>query len=351
MKKEIKHMLTLWTMAALVLPWSSCNEEDDGQPTDTVPRPSVTLVTSIGGMGDNGYNDLILGSVMDFAQRQDVALSIVSPRDMEEARAVLSAYGDSPADGHRSLLILGSSDFAPLLENSLPALKQHRNILLLESDREELPEGVHTFSLRRYGAAFLCGLMAAECPEACVIAACPDEPTIQPAIEGFTQGYAQGSGRKATVAYLADDISGFNSTEEAYAVTKDLPWNAFIFPLAGGSASGIYKYVREDLFTGMLVAGMDVDCSAYSTRTPFSLTVDIDRVLSRWLDDWLQGKDVASHMEYGMVEGYVNVTVNPDFFDNCLVWEDYYDHPDYWQNTYNKSYASALEAERKYYEQ
>lgn len=75
-------------------------------------------------------------------------------------------------------------------------------------------------------------------------------PTLQPAIEGFIQGYAQAEGKAATVTYLADDITGFNAPEKAYAAMTRLSWDAFVFPLAGGSASGIYKYVREEMFSG-----------------------------------------------------------------------------------------------------
>ena len=349
MRETIRHILHLGTMAAFVLSWSSCSEEDALPATNGELHPTITLVTSIGGMGDNGYNDLILGGVMDFAQRQNIALSVVSPRNIDEARAALDDYCAANTID-RSLLILGASELEVLLQDSLPPLTDTQSILLCESEKENLPARVHTVSLRRYGAAYLCGRMAGECPEACVVAACPDEPTLQPAIEGFIQGYAQAEGKAATVTYLADDITGFNAPEKAYAAMTRLSWDAFVFPLAGGSASGIYKYVREEMFSGMLVAGMDVDCSAYSTRTPFSLTLDIDRLLYRWLDDWTQGRDIAPHTEYGMAEGYVNVTVNPDFFDLCIVWEDYYDQPDYWQNAYDTYYPEALEKEKSFYE-
>lgn len=349
MKNDIRHLLYLWTMTALTLSWSSCNRDNSLLPDETASLPSITFVTSIGGMGDNGYNDLILSGIIEFANRQDITLSIISPRDMTEAECALTDYCHTPS-GHPSLLILGASEYEPLLTDSLPSLTDTQSILLFESPRQDLPQQVYTFYLRRYGAAYLCGQMAAECPQAYVIAACPDEATIQPAIQGFCQGYAQGSGQQATVTYLADDITGFSNPEQAYVAIKELPWNAFVFPLAGGSGSGIYKYVRENMFSGMLVAGMDVDCSAYSTRTPFSMVVHIDRLLSQWLGDWIQGKEIPPHMEYGLSEGFVGVTVNHDFLDNCLTWEDYYDTPDYWQNAYDISYPTAMEAERSYYE-
>ena len=59
----------------------------------------------------------------------------------------------------------------------------------------------------------------------------------------------------------------------------------FVYPLAGGSNNGIYKSSRDMLFSTMLVAGMDVDCSAFSGRIPFSMVIHIDRIIENYLTD------------------------------------------------------------------
>ena len=55
MRETIRHILHLGTMAAFVLSWSSCSEEDALPAADGELHPTITLVTSIGGMGDNAY--------------------------------------------------------------------------------------------------------------------------------------------------------------------------------------------------------------------------------------------------------------------------------------------------------
>lgn len=336
------------TIVVLGLMFASCSQDDDENQTIDLPR--LTLVASTGGMGDNGYNDLIFDGIMEFVTKNEVTFSIISPKDRQEAQTAVSDWCNENTGSKQSLLVLASSEYESLLDGNIPELKASKSILLFESEKKELPANVFTFSIRRYGASYLCGKMATECPQAFVLAACPGDATLQPAIEGFLQGYAKEGGRTAEVNYLANDATGFNSPEKAYLLTKGLPWNAFVFPLAGGSNSGVYKYARENMFSGMLVAGMDVDCSGYSTRTPFSLTLKIDRVLNTFLNDWLTGNTGEQHWERGLAEGYADVTVNAAFFDNCLSWEDYYDSPDYWQKAYDTSYQEALEAERRYYE-
>ncbi len=331
----------------IIIALSSCSNDDNAIDN----RPLLTLITSTGGMGDNGYNDLILDGIMEFVTRNDVDLSIVSPKDRQDAQRAVTDWCSDDSGNRKSLLMLASNEYESLMDENFPKPEAPKSILLFESGKEDLPDNVFTFSIRRYGASYLCGRMAAECPEAFVLAAFPGDATLEPAIEGFLQGYAEGGDQTAEVIYLAEDGTGFNSPEKAYSRTKGLPNNAFVFPLAGGSNFSVYKYVREDMFSGMLIAGMDVDCSGYSTRTPFSLILNIDRVLNTFLNNWLAGNKMEKHLEGGLAEDFTDVTVNAGFFDNCIVWEDYYcDSPDYWQEAYDTHYQSALKAEKSYYE-
>lgn len=346
MIRGVRNTIVMMTLGLWLV---SCSGEADDPIIE--PRPAaLTLITSTGGMGDNGYNDLIFDGIMEFVAKNDVALSIVSPKDMQEAQTAVKNWHNDNTTGNKSLLLLASNEYESLVDENFPKPGASKSVLLFESEKEDLPDNVFTFSIRRYGASYLCGRMAAECPRAFVLAAFPGDGTLEPAIEGFRQGYAEGLNQAAEVIYLSEDATGYNSPEKAYSQTKGLPHNAFVFPLAGGSNFGVYKYVRENMFSLMLVAGMDVDCSDYSTRTPFSLTLNIDRVLNTFLNDWLSGNRQEKHLEGGLAEDFANVTVNTGFFDNCYTWEDYYDTPDYWQKAYDTYYPSALKAERSYYE-
>jgi basic membrane lipoprotein Med (substrate-binding protein (PBP1-ABC) superfamily) len=66
----------------IIIALSSCSNDDNAIDN----RPLLTLITSTGGMGDNGYNDLILDGIMEFVTRNDVDLSIVSPKDRQKTK-------------------------------------------------------------------------------------------------------------------------------------------------------------------------------------------------------------------------------------------------------------------------
>ena len=173
---------------------ASCSGEADDPVIE--PRPAaLTLITSTGGMGDNGYNDLILDGIMGFVTKNNVALSIVSPKDRQEAQTAVKNWHNDNTTGNKSLLILASNEYESLLDGNLLKPEASKSVLLFESEKEDLPDNVFTFSIRRYGASYLCGRMAAKYRvRACRLSG---DGTLEPAIEGFRQSYAEGLNQAA----------------------------------------------------------------------------------------------------------------------------------------------------------
>lgn len=97
-----------------------------------------------------------------------------------------------------------------------------------------------------------------------------------------------------------------DSLQRAY---NDVPCYGTIYPLAGYANHGIYAGIRDVnlLISNLWGIGMDVDCSAQTDYTPFSVIVDIASLLRRYLADWLEGKDLPRKAVYGMQEGYTGM--------------------------------------------
>lgn len=339
----------------LVFFLTGCSESSSPQ-FDNLPSLRITLITSTGGNGDNGYNDLILAGIMRYYNRHeaDVWLSMRQPVNADVAREYIEDWilNTQVENGtkSRSLLILASSEYENILREKNPELKDYQRILLFESDGNNLPEGVSSFRIGRYGAAYLAGLMAGESPESYIISALPENGLLKDAEQGFSEGYQFASqGKTAVINYLSENEMGFSMPEKAYDLVKDLD-EVFIFPLAGGSNNGIYRYSREDYFTLLLIAGMDVDCSDYSTRIPFSMLTHIDKILETTLEEWHNTGSLSSHKDYFMGEG-VEIIVNSNFLDRVISFKDYYSNPDYWQQQKEKWINTAKDMERNYYDQ
>ena len=139
--------------------------------------------------------------------------------------------------------------------------------------------------------------------------------------------------------------------DEGYKIVSRLPYNSFIYPLAGGSNSGMYKATREEEFNMNLIAGMDVDCSNYSTRVPFSVIFNIREVVHSLLDEWINGNELQAHYSFDLSDDdIVYISLSESFFDNLIAWDDYYFDPDYWTRMCDRYKSEAIEKEESYYE-
>lgn len=320
------------------------------------PDHSVTLIMPVGGCGDNGYNDLILSGAMDFyhSKETEVRFSLRYPVDEAQVKSMIEEWmvsaGEENGEKCHSLLLLASGDYKKYVGNVERALDDNRRILVFECSDDGVADGVSTFRIGRYGAAYLVGLMARESPEAHVVYAFHGDSSCIEAGKGFCDGYKSSeSGKKVICHYIASDAEGYSMPEKAYDVVKSLD-NVFIFPLSGGSNNGIFRYSRENMFTLQLIAGMDVDCSAYSTRVPFSLVVHVDEIVSSLIMQWYSLGSLPRHTDYYMSNSdMIDVIINPDFVDRANILLDYYIDPEYWQLQKDMNFEKAVIAEKAYY--
>ena len=307
----------------------------------------LTLITSASGLGDMGYNDQIMSGIMNFYEANEVSMNLVRPNKTEEAKQALQKWQAETKDKGKSLLVLAGNEYETLVTTGNLNLSENQQILLFECKNQNLPEGVNTFHINRYGASYLAGCMAKEHEAATIVAAMPEDPILEESIQGFTDGYQAHSDNQVELVYLSDNEDGFAKADSAYRVASEIR-NAFIFPLAGGSNSGIYKYSRETDFYLPLIVGMDTDCSMYSNRVPFSMVVHIDKVIEQYLTDWMNDVPMEKNQTFGLESGMIDIAFSPVFYRNLDIWENYYENEDYWANAYQSHKAEAMEKEEEY---
>lgn len=205
---------------------------------DNPVRDDVTVHWAIspGGLGDMGYNDIIFGGISAAANRYDFGLYYYRPESAEEMVPVVEQWASEPqADGTRSLFVLGASDYEvtvrDLMDKGVFPLPEGKDIMMLEYFADDLP--VHTIGIVAMSAAYLAGCVADSLDRMC-----PD----------LTARYD------------------------------------FFFPYAGGTALGMYRYMRD--YSGpWMVVGMDMDQSDLAPDNMCcSMIKRIDRAVVLWMD-------------------------------------------------------------------
>lgn len=306
--RAILAMTTFLATGAL----SSCSHADDLEPES--PAPQIVFLFSPGGLGDMSYNDRILEGVQRFKMEHgEVDTYVYSPASIDEAEKIFSDWLERPESNIPVLFVLGSSDYEPMAEANLAerVLTPNKNILLFESQKQYRDENIHSFQISMFGASYLAGVCARHCSEKTplVLLANNTDSPINIAKDGFQAGF----GNVCDVEYLAEDWTGYVSASLAYRKMND--WSAdynFIFPVAGGSNAGIYRFSRE-FEESPFLAGMDIDQSSLSNRIIGSVIKHIDRLIYEYLSEWTATGTMPDNMFYGLESGYVDWVLSPRY--------------------------------------
>ena len=294
---------------------SSCNHADELEPVSLAPQ--IVFLFSPSGLGDMSYNDCILEGVQKFKmEHKEIDIYIYSPESLLEAEKIFSDWLKRPESEIPVLFVLGSSDYEPMAELHLAEhdLTPNKSILLFESRKQYKAENIHTFQISMFGASYLAGVCAKQCSEMTplILLANNTDSPINIAKDGFSAGY----GSDCNVEYLADDWTGYVSASLAYRKMSD--WVVdydFIFPVAGGSNAGIYRYSREFEYSPFLV-GMDIDQSSLSNRITGSVIKHIDQLIYRYLTEWVVTGIMPENQLYGLESGYADWLVAPRYVND-----------------------------------
>lgn len=309
-KSQIKLLMLL--LIAL-----SCSCERD---IDVLPalEKNVYILFSPGGIGDSGYNDLILRGALQAQKENDFRLHVLSPNSVEEAEKMYSAWLQSEDDENPpTLFILAASEYEDIpAKYSSSEIGENKKVVLFETRTSQ--SEISTFSISMYGACYLSGAIAAIFGEqAAIICGNKNDKAVNVAVDGFYAGFMEAGGSEIIRENLSDTWEGYAMPELAYTRTAELSKQySFIFPLAGGSNLGIFRYTRE-YSKGLYTAGMDVEQSRLSSQITFSVVKHIDKLLKEYVGFWLNDVALPDSAVYGLESGYIDVVLSSNYEDAC----------------------------------
>lgn len=316
---------------------SSRSEEPDPDPV----TPQIIFLFSPGGLGDMSYNDCILEGVQLFKKTHpEIDIFLSSPPDMETAERIYTDWLKRPGSDIPVAFVLASSDYQPLVDRYLEdyTLTENKRILLFESTTRYADSRISTFQISMFGASYLAGAAAGRLCEgrrSLVLLGSSSDLPIRYARDGFIAGLGTSN---YDVEYLASDWTGFVMANATYQrMSRWASDYGFIFPVAGGSNAGIYRYTRENPESPLL-AGMDIDQSSLSNNITGSVVKLFDRVIQEYFSLWLATGDFPASTVYGLESGFVDWYLSPRY--EALLKE-----------VKEANLREAVEKEKNYYEE
>ena len=343
----MKRLYTLIAMSVgIALLVSSCSKDDEDEGPQS--QATVTLLTTPNGLGDNGYNDQAAHGFFDFCQATGVRHRLLLPENAIQAEEMYVKWLKDNAETDSAVLILGSSEYEQMARVHPATLKGKGSRVLLFETNREVP-GIHTVCVNHYGVSYLCGAMVQD-NNAFILAATRGVPSLEDAIQGFSDGYKAHvqEGHTLEVKYLYEGEVSFAMPDSAFRlvserIERDLFSFEAIFPLLGGSTIGAIKAVNYSQFYCGFIIGMDVNQNQMSGLIPFSMLVYIDKVLKNYLSDWFYGKEWPSTQSLGLREGATDIIINENYKRGLPEGFPWLDPQEY----YNLYTQYRKEAERK----
>lgn len=87
MAKLIRFIFQRLLLFSLVLSVNTSCSDEPASDADT--RLRLTVVTSISGLGDMGYNDNMMSGIMRFYEHHDVNMSLIRPNSLDEVQQAI----------------------------------------------------------------------------------------------------------------------------------------------------------------------------------------------------------------------------------------------------------------------
>lgn len=340
---RLKNIITFTLSSVLI---ASCSgNEDEPSSADIGLTADITVLAPLSGLGDNGYNDQAVAGIFEGVGSSETEVSIMRPKDITEAESMVGDWCAAD-DGKRRLLVLADNEYSAIAAKI--SQREQQSVLLFESDGSGIPEDIATFRISRYGCSYLAGCLAQGSERTHIVGGRRGDPMVSEAAAAFEAGYkvANPTGEVIT-HYLSDTAAGYAMSDSLYRLVAEFH-DEFFYPLTKGSNAGIFKYSRETPFVLLLIAGTDVDCSQLSKRVPFSVVIDVKKVVCDYISRWIAGEDIAGRRTFGMSDGTAQVRLSTLFYQINDVWETYYSNPNYWQTIYDRAYPEALSKEVEY---
>ena len=294
--------------------WACTENCDDSKAPVVTTNKEILVLFEPNALGDFGYNDLIyrgLVESMNSDSLSGVKVNYYNPKSMAEAKKMIGAWKDDTLRSKKKLLVLANATYRKALDSvfsEFPLDTASRKILLFESNKVDM-KGVHTFHLSLYGMSYISGAVAGKLNTTPLIVVANSTDTItEHAADGFFDGFEAYGGKRADISkvYLSNSNAGYNMSDSVYRQMYE--WAKtynFIFPMIGGSAKGVYRYMREAP-KGLFTVGVDVDQSDLCSQIVGSMVKRMNTVFGSFLKNWAADKPLPTSVTYGLHSGYTD---------------------------------------------
>ena len=300
----------------LLREWSGEREADETQVQSSERVVRVGMMTDMGGIEDQGFNQSAWEGLASFAEKTGSAVDYAEPFKAEDFEPTLSTLAEN---GYNLCWGIGfqCSDAILKVAEQYPDV----NFAIIDSEYESSPDNVTSVVFRAQEPSFVVGYIAARVSKTGKVGFVGG--MVGETIDQFQYGYMAGvfyanrtynTDVQVAVEYVGDFVDsdrGGAIADEMYDSGCDV-----IYTAAGGAGLGVIESAgRHDKF----VIGVDKDQSYLDPVHVLTSGIKkVDVAVMRVSEDYVQGIPIGGKtLSFGMTEGAVGIPEgHANFADN-----------------------------------
>ena len=271
-KSLISLTILVGVLVVLVMLWTSLKKPtlEVTEKKEEINR--VTMVTDVGGLGDQSFNDAGWKGVQMASKGLGLEANVIQSRKGEDLVANVSRAAES-AD---IVVGLGFMIKDAIIENA--SLYPDTYFILIDEDAGDLPN-VASYLFYTGESGYLAGIIAASVTKTGKVGIVKgmDIPPVLTYVAGFEAGVKTwNEAMEKEVKVFSRIADSFTDSAKGKALTKELLAEGadIVFDVAGGTGLGVYEAIQE----ANLAAGITEEQITIGSKMPkyFAVGVDVD---------------------------------------------------------------------------
>ncbi|MDP2967229.1 MAG: BMP family ABC transporter substrate-binding protein [bacterium] len=271
-KSLISLTVLVGVLVVLVMLWTSLKKPSPEVIEKKEEIKSVTMVTDVGGLGDQSFNDAGWKGVQMASKGLGLEANVIQSRKGEDLVANVSRAAES-AD---IVVGLGFMIKDAIIENA--SLYPDTYFILIDEDAGDLPN-VASYLFYTGESGYLAGIISASVTKTGKVGIVKgmDIPPVLTYVAGFEAGVKTwNEAMEKEVKVFSRIADSFTDSAKGKALTKELLAEGadIVFDVAGGTGLGVYEAIQE----ANLVAGITEEQITIGSKMPkyFAVGVDVD---------------------------------------------------------------------------
>jgi len=271
-KSLISLTILVGVLVVLVMLWTSLKKPSPEVIEKKEEINRVTMVTDVGGLGDQSFNDAGWKGVQMASKGLGLEANVIQSRKGEDLVANVSRAAES-AD---IVVGLGFMIKDAIIENV--SLYPETYFILIDEDAGDLPN-VASYLFYTGESGYLAGIISASVTKTGKVGIVKgmDIPPVLTYVAGFETGvktWNEIMGKDVKV--LSKTANSFSDAAKGKALTRELLAEGadIVFDVAGGTGLGVYEAIQE----GNRAAGITEEQITTGSKMPkyFAVGVDVD---------------------------------------------------------------------------